>query len=394
MRHLARAPWLFLLSLSLCGVVWASTALTAAIGRAAENSPTGADSGGFSGGVTWDRMTIAPEVKSCELIWVHPRSGEVFAFCNKGDVYHSTDDGQVWSLLTEKADARPTGMVEQVVLDPKNDLRMYASSMYGGGAPFVTLDGGKTWKPLGPGHVDYLAVDFSDPDRKTVLAQQARDPQRFHRHAQRRGRETRLGEARPQDQYGLRIVPARGEFQDVALGHRRRLGRRILRRLSQRRCRPIVSIARRRAGAEAPQRFSRTRRPVVLSDRQGRLCKRRSGPRLDGPGNAAAALDARLRAEGHGLARYRERPVRFARRPEDLAAGKLLAAGRLGPFLRQPEVRHDVRQHVRRAGAAAPRPLARQAGRLDRLERRPAGRPDMGQARPQGRDEGGPAGRF
>ena len=170
MRHLARAPWLFLLSLSLCGVVWASTALTAAIGRAAENSPTGADSGGFSGGVTWDRMTIAPEVKSCELIWVHPRSGEVFAFCNKGDVYHSTDDGQVWSLLTEKADARPTGMVEQVVLDPKNDLRMYASSMYGGGAPFVTLDGGKTWKPLGPGHVDYLAVDFSDPDRKTVLA--------------------------------------------------------------------------------------------------------------------------------------------------------------------------------------------------------------------------------
>ena len=61
-------------------------------------------------------------------------------------------------------------MIEQVVLDPKDDLRMYASSMYGGGAPFVTTDGGKTWKPLGPGHVDFLAVDFSDADRKTVVA--------------------------------------------------------------------------------------------------------------------------------------------------------------------------------------------------------------------------------
>ena len=36
--------------------------------------------------------------------------------------------------------------------------------------PFITVDGGKTWKPLGPSHVDYLAVDFTNPDRKTVLA--------------------------------------------------------------------------------------------------------------------------------------------------------------------------------------------------------------------------------
>jgi hypothetical protein len=158
------------LFVSLCGVVWTTTVLTCAIGRSAETSADNAASGGFSGGVVWDRFPIAAEVKSCELIWVHPRTGGVFAFCNKGDVYHSSDDGQSWSLLTVKAEARPTGMVEQVVLDPKDDLRMYASSMYGGGAPFVTLDGGKTWRPLGPGHVDYLAVDFSDPNRKTVLA--------------------------------------------------------------------------------------------------------------------------------------------------------------------------------------------------------------------------------
>ena len=129
--------------------------------------------GGFSGGVIWDRIAIAPEVKSCELIWVHPRSGEVFAFCNKGDVYHSNDDGQTWSLLTVKADARPTGMVEQVVLDPKNDLRMYASSMYGGGAPFVTIDGGKTWRAAGAGPRRLPGRRFYRPRSQDGPGQQA-----------------------------------------------------------------------------------------------------------------------------------------------------------------------------------------------------------------------------
>ncbi len=159
-----------LFSIFLGGAVLAFGVFNSGVTCAADVTHPSAAAGGFSGGVVWDRIAIAPEVKSCELIWVHPRSGEVFAFCNKGDVYHSSDDGQSWSLLTAKADARPTGMVEQVVLDPKDDLRMYASSMYGGGAPFVTIDGGKTWKPIGPGHVDLVAVDFSDPDRKTVLA--------------------------------------------------------------------------------------------------------------------------------------------------------------------------------------------------------------------------------
>ena len=122
------------------------------------------------GGIQWNALPIAPEVKTCELMWVHPRTFDVFAFCNKGDVYISHDDGNTWSLLSTTPDARPTGMVEQVVVDPKDDQRMYASSMYGGGAPFVTLDGGKTWKPLGPGHVDLVGVDFSDPERKLVIA--------------------------------------------------------------------------------------------------------------------------------------------------------------------------------------------------------------------------------
>lgn len=155
MRHFLR----LFLACSLLAV--ASSTLVAAESAQAVN---------VAGGVEWSPMPIAPEVKSCELIWVHPHTSAVYAFCNKGDVYLSQDDGATWSLLTKDSAARPSGMVEQVLLDPKDDQRLYATSMYGGGAPFVTIDGGKTWKPLGPGHVDFVGVDFSDPQRKLVIA--------------------------------------------------------------------------------------------------------------------------------------------------------------------------------------------------------------------------------
>ena len=153
------------LSAILLSMVALVAAIAAANAAAAESAPASA----LAGGVEWSPMAIAPAVKSCELIWVHPHTGAVYAFCNKGDVYYSQDDGQTWSLLTENAEQRPTGMVEQVVLDPNDDRRMYATSMYGGGAPFLTTDGGKTWKPLGPGHVDFMEVDFSDPQRSLLI---------------------------------------------------------------------------------------------------------------------------------------------------------------------------------------------------------------------------------
>ncbi len=130
------------------------------------------DSSGFFGGITWEKMTIAPEVKTCEFIWVHPRTNAVYAFCNKGEVYRSTDEGKTWNYLSSDTQARPTGMVQQVVLDPKDDNRFYVTTMYGGLSPFVTSDGGKTWKGLGLGHCDFMAVDFTDMKQNLVLSNQ------------------------------------------------------------------------------------------------------------------------------------------------------------------------------------------------------------------------------
>ncbi len=151
-------------------VRWLSLALCLSVLSLIGSARAADSSNAFHGGVLWDTATIAPEVKSVEFFWVHPHSGAVFAFCNKGEVYTSSDDGGTWTQLTEKSDLRPTGLIEQVILDPKDDQCMYATSMYGGGAPFCTTDGGKTWRPLGPGHVDVGGVDFSDPERKLVIA--------------------------------------------------------------------------------------------------------------------------------------------------------------------------------------------------------------------------------
>ncbi len=133
----------------------------------------------FHGGVVWEALTIAPEVKTCEFLWVHPRTKVVYAFCNKGDVYTSADEGKTWTLLTKDANAKPTGMAQQVLLDPKDENRLYVTTMYGGASPFVSNDGGKTWKGLGLGHNDFMAVDFSDPKRGLVLTNQHETPNGF-----------------------------------------------------------------------------------------------------------------------------------------------------------------------------------------------------------------------
>jgi photosystem II stability/assembly factor-like uncharacterized protein len=55
------------------------------------------------------------------------------------------------------------------VFDPKNTQTFWVSGCYGD-APFRTDDGGKTFQRLGKqGHADGVAIDFTDPERKTLL---------------------------------------------------------------------------------------------------------------------------------------------------------------------------------------------------------------------------------
>ena len=58
-----------------------------------------------------------------------------------------------------------------IVYDPANPAIFWVSGIYGGPGIYKTLDGGKTFTRLGDiTHNDYVSVDFSDPERRTLLA--------------------------------------------------------------------------------------------------------------------------------------------------------------------------------------------------------------------------------
>ena len=58
---------------------------------------------------------------------------------------------------------------DRIVYDPRNPKIFWVSGCYGD-APFRTDDGGKTFHRLGKlTHADGVAVDFTDPERKTLL---------------------------------------------------------------------------------------------------------------------------------------------------------------------------------------------------------------------------------
>ncbi len=115
------------------------------------------------GGETWGyagvtRMAIVPD------------SANVIAGVSEQGLWLSSDKGQTWTELGADDKEQIKHRPHQIVFDPKNPSIYWVSGCYGAGI-FKTVDGGKSFTRLGNlNHVDGIAVDFSDPDRKTMLA--------------------------------------------------------------------------------------------------------------------------------------------------------------------------------------------------------------------------------
>ena len=95
-----------------------------------------------------------------------PNSDLVIAGVSECGLWASADSGATWKKLGGNEIKNRPGCI---VFDPKNPSTFWVSGCYGD-APFRTDDAGKTFKRLGKlGHADGLAVDFSDPQRQTLL---------------------------------------------------------------------------------------------------------------------------------------------------------------------------------------------------------------------------------
>jgi photosystem II stability/assembly factor-like uncharacterized protein len=90
----------------------------------------------------------APHTKGSQGLWKSADKGANFVRVDGGKV-----SGGGWNSFC-------------IDIDPAGN-RLAVFPMYGTGA--LTLDGGKTWRPIGE-HFDYGSVDWSDPQAQTIMA--------------------------------------------------------------------------------------------------------------------------------------------------------------------------------------------------------------------------------
>src|SRR5687767_15199088 len=112
------------------------------------------------GGETWGYAGVT-------LLAAVPDRDEIIAGVSEQGLWSSADGGATWKKLAAQDRDQIRHRPHQIVFDPKNSRTFWVSGCYGPGI-FRTTDGGASFRRLGSvNHVDGVAVDFSDPARRT-----------------------------------------------------------------------------------------------------------------------------------------------------------------------------------------------------------------------------------
>ena len=88
-------------------------------------------------------------------------------------LWSSKDGGSSWQLMgaASNATAPITNRTTAIVFDPQTSTRYWESGLYNSTGVYETSDDGNTFLPLGDSHhVDLVSIDFTDPNRQTLLA--------------------------------------------------------------------------------------------------------------------------------------------------------------------------------------------------------------------------------
>jgi photosystem II stability/assembly factor-like uncharacterized protein len=147
---------------------------------------------GGVGGETWGYAGVT-------LLAAVPDRDEVLAGVSESGLWSTTDGGETWKKLGAQDREPIKHRPHQIVFDPKNPRAFWVSGCYGAGI-FRTTDGGGAFYRLGKvQHVDGVAVDFTDPARRTLLT--GLHEQTRSLHVSRDGGETweKIGDRLPED---------------------------------------------------------------------------------------------------------------------------------------------------------------------------------------------------
>jgi hypothetical protein len=88
-------------------------------------------------------------------------------------LWSSSDGGSTWQVLgaASNTTAPITNRTSAIVFDPQVTTRYWESGLYNSTGVYETSDDGNTFLPLGDSHhVDLVSIDFTDPNRQTLLA--------------------------------------------------------------------------------------------------------------------------------------------------------------------------------------------------------------------------------
>jgi photosystem II stability/assembly factor-like uncharacterized protein len=121
--------------------------------------------------VTGNLANMASQCGNLTMLSAVPGSGTVIAGVALDGLW-ANSGGSTWSQLgTGAGSAVITNRPSWIVYDPAHPGTFWESGIYNGGGVYETTDGGNTFSQLGAiGHIDYVSVDFSDPNRRTLLA--------------------------------------------------------------------------------------------------------------------------------------------------------------------------------------------------------------------------------
>jgi photosystem II stability/assembly factor-like uncharacterized protein len=147
-------------------------------GSAGEGVPTG----------TWTNVTgslagVSSECGNVSYLSTHPKKDLLMAGVATRGLYSSTDGAKSWSVMNTGSGAEPiTNRPSQIVYDPNSPDTFYVAGIYHAPGVFKTTDNGVTFHALGDiTHNDSVSVDFTDPQRRTLLAGGHEQVQTVHR---------------------------------------------------------------------------------------------------------------------------------------------------------------------------------------------------------------------
>lgn len=122
--------------------------------------------------VTANLADMPSECGNLCLLSVVPGQDRIIAGIAKRGLWQTTDGGCTWTPLGQGAGSdvivnRPS----QITYDPANADSFWESGIYNSYGVYQTTNGGQTFQHLGSArHNDEVSVDFSDPQRRTLLA--------------------------------------------------------------------------------------------------------------------------------------------------------------------------------------------------------------------------------